>query len=131
MLCLKLTKGTFSLLSNPFMDCSVTKTFPYVVLETDKGNVFVTEQSMNGKLTWVENPPNLEDRNSLAKVVRSSECDNARSTIRDMKTYYQARETEQSGTSIHRKHGNDYAQNAYSLAIGTTQQVVSGFRHPG
>merc|ERR1712060_658677 len=62
----------------------------YIVLETDKGDEIVTEQNIDGMLTWVENPADLEDRNSLAKVVRSSDCRNARSTIHELKSYYQA-----------------------------------------
>merc|ERR1712217_272491 len=99
----------------------------YVVLETDKGDKIVTEQTTNGMLKWVENPGDLEDRNSLAKVIRSSDCRNARRTIHDMKSYYQARESD---TSSHPKHENDYAHNAYSRANGSTQNVISGFRHP-
>jgi len=102
----------------------------YIVLETDKGDEIVTEQAMDGMLKWVENPADLEDRNSLAKVVRSSDCRKARSTIQDMKNYYQARETQQSGTFSHPKQENDYAHNAYSRANGMTQQATSGFRHP-
>merc|ERR1711904_262625 len=46
----------------------------YVVYSTDMGNSFVTEKLVDGTVTWEENPNNLYDRNSLAKVYRSTEC---------------------------------------------------------
>merc|ERR1719277_1745151 len=61
----------------------------YVVYNTDLGNSVVTEKLRDGTVTWEENPANLNDRNSLAKVCRSAEC--AGSTVRDAKAR-QARE---------------------------------------
>uniref|UniRef100_A0A6T1JNG0 Uncharacterized protein n=1 Tax=Alexandrium monilatum TaxID=311494 RepID=A0A6T1JNG0_9DINO len=44
----------------------------YVVLETENQNTILTEILANGKIKREENPKNLDDRNSLAKVVRSA-----------------------------------------------------------
>jgi len=46
----------------------------YVVLETESKNVIVMEQMLHGGMKWEVNPKDLEDRNSLAKVLRSAEC---------------------------------------------------------
>merc|ERR1712013_416394 len=68
---------------------TTTTCFPYqyyVVLETERGHTIVAEFS-SGKAKWEENPANLEDRNSLAKVLRASErC--AGVTIGDMKAQH-------------------------------------------
>jgi hypothetical protein len=50
----------------------------YLVLETEDGNKIVTERLEDGSLTWIENPEDLEDRNSLAKVTR---CDTPDTSI--------------------------------------------------
>merc|ERR1712173_375574 len=48
---------------------TVTNHHYYVVLETAKGNVIVTEKLRDGTVTWNENPRDLEDRTSLARVL--------------------------------------------------------------
>jgi len=46
----------------------------YVTLETDKQNILVVEELEDGTLQFEENPSNLDDRTSLAKVLRTAEC---------------------------------------------------------
>ena len=46
----------------------------YIVLETEKKNRIVTEALGAGNLSWVQNPNNLEDRNSLAKLLFTVDC---------------------------------------------------------
>merc|ERR1712217_462838 len=46
----------------------------YVVLETDQRNKLVVEEMDDGTLRFEENPSNLEDRTSLAKVLRTAKC---------------------------------------------------------
>jgi len=41
----------------------------YVVLETDASHLIVTERLKNGSISWAMNPDNLDDRNSLAKLL--------------------------------------------------------------
>mmetsp|Transcript_99382 Transcript_99382/g.256851 ORF Transcript_99382/g.256851 Transcript_99382/m.256851 type:complete len:250 (-) Transcript_99382:247-996(-) len=100
----------------------------YIVLETEKGGVVITELLADGTATWQENPSDIEDRNSLAKVVRTVECVDAGVTIGDMKRV-QIKETQQPrngrATTSQRK---AYAQYAYSQAQGEVD-VYSGF-HP-
>lgn len=46
----------------------------YTVLETKQGSIIVTEILENGEVSWVQNPNNLEDRNSLAKLLFQVDC---------------------------------------------------------
>ena len=46
----------------------------YTVLETKQGSIIVTEILENGAVSWVQNPNNLEDRNSLAKLLFQVNC---------------------------------------------------------
>ncbi|CAK9021962.1 unnamed protein product [Durusdinium trenchii] len=46
----------------------------YMVLETEEKSLVVTERLANGSLSWKENPQNLEDRNSLAKLLFTVDC---------------------------------------------------------
>merc|ERR1712187_40108 len=51
------------------------------------GVVIVTEKLANGSVAWRENPIDLEERNSLAKVIRTADYRCARGTIRALKHY--------------------------------------------
>lgn len=59
----------------------------YVVFETEGGGRIVTEESAHGLVTLEENPEDLLDRNSLAKVFCSASCSTvgAGTTVRDIK----------------------------------------------
>jgi hypothetical protein len=46
----------------------------YLVLETSQNTVIVTEKLADGTVAWEENPADVEDRNSLAKFIRSWDC---------------------------------------------------------
>jgi len=54
----------------------------YIVLETEHGNKILTERLDEGQLSWVRNPEDLEDRSSLAKLIRSETCTGV--IVRDM-----------------------------------------------
>jgi len=84
----------------------------YVVLETAKGNVIVTEKLEGGELAWVENPLDLEDRNSLAKVLRSES--GLQATISDLKSYFQTSRAATGDSASARKR---FARRAYGRAI--------------
>jgi len=56
----------------------------YAVLETDASNTILTERLEDGSTTWVVNPSNLQDRNSLAKLLFNTECKEGAS-VRDLK----------------------------------------------
>jgi len=61
----------------------------YVVLETSGGHTIASEKLADGRLTWEENPADLDDRNSLAKVVRAMTLDDKAesSTVGDIQRY--------------------------------------------
>jgi len=86
----------------------------YVVLETEQGSVIVTEKFADGTVAWKENPTNLEDRNSLAKVTRTADYRGANITIRDLKTYMGERKSESSASYSECKH---YAQGIFSRCL--------------
>jgi len=95
----------------------------YIVLETECHNMIVTEKLLDGTVTWVENPAELEDRNAFAKIVRTQDCKGHGVNVRFMKTY-QRRESEP--TTSHSKCKN-YAQGAYARAVGIKSKQCSGF----
>jgi hypothetical protein len=102
----------------------------YVVVETTAGEKVVTEQLRDGSVTWEENPKDLEDRNSLAKVVRSANCSSASVLIRDVEKF-QSKQARQSGGLPFVFHGQRkaYAAAIYHLASGEMQRpLCSGFR---
>mmetsp|Transcript_20175 Transcript_20175/g.63072 ORF Transcript_20175/g.63072 Transcript_20175/m.63072 type:complete len:646 (+) Transcript_20175:2-1939(+) len=103
------------------MDCC-----SYAVLETESGHLLVTERLADGKVTWSENPADLEDRNSLAKVVRSEDCRNADVSVQRLKEC-RAREARgnSSASAFARRR---YTQVVYSLACGRENDVECGFR---
>lgn len=64
-------------------DSSILRCRYYLVLETDKGDKIVTERLREGHLSWVENPKDLDIRNSLAKSIRFEACSTG-VTVRDI-----------------------------------------------
>jgi len=88
----------------------------YVVLETEQKNLIVTERLLDGTVAWEENPNDLEDRNSLAKVIRSTQCQNAGITVQDMKSY---RDKQSRRIGINASHSKCklYAKDVYSRCL--------------
>lgn len=66
-----------------YVESTATGRGYYVVFQTEKGHRIRTERLADGRVTWEENPANLEDRNSLAKILRSKGCDKG-TTVRDI-----------------------------------------------
>jgi hypothetical protein len=69
----------------------------YVVLETEGADFIVLERLRDGSVAWVENPKDLEARNSLARVTRSVNCRTASFTVQDLKSY-QTSEAQRGGS---------------------------------
>jgi len=97
----------------------------FVVLQTQEGNIVRTERGLDGSIAWEENPEDLDDRNSLAKVIRSAECKDSYTTVQNMKLLLEK--------EVHDSSGCDtcgpceaYAQAAYCRALGSC--AASGFR---
>jgi len=94
----------------------------YVVYSTDMGNSIVTEKLRDGTVTWEENPKNLNDRNSLAKVCRSTECTGL--TVREAKVR-QAREARRIGADASRSKCKKYAREAYAMSLGVVAPTAT------
>merc|ERR1711862_829857 len=87
----------------------------YIVMETELGDRIVTEYLSNGCMTWEENPLDLDDRNSLAKVTRKEVC-RAGVTLRDMKASQQKWAEDGSSPSCKR-----YARAVFNRVVASSQ----------
>jgi len=87
----------------------------YIVLETEKKNRIVTEALGAGALSWVQNPHNLEDRNSLAKLLFTADCKDE-VYARDVKQFQRTLILPPSLNNL-RKH---YAKAVYKFVSGRT-----------
>merc|ERR1712093_282280 len=85
----------------------------YLVLETENGHKIVTERLTNGKVTWEEDPDDVEDRNSLARVTRVKPA-SASLTVRDMKAYHTTITKGSPGESITQSVCKRYARNLFA-----------------
>merc|ERR1711967_208577 len=88
----------------------------YVVLETEDGCKIRMERLPMGNVVWEPEPADLEDRNSLAKVIHSAECRSGL-LVRDMKAYQTtlARGTPVASASNCKRH----AQSVFARATGS------------
>mmetsp|Transcript_69944 Transcript_69944/g.197345 ORF Transcript_69944/g.197345 Transcript_69944/m.197345 type:complete len:427 (+) Transcript_69944:2-1282(+) len=96
----------------------------YVVIETARGDAIVTEKLADGSAVWDENPGNIEERNSLAKCIRSSDCGQGRgasATVGDIKAYMRAEGPDASHSACKK-----YTQAVYSIILGL-RSIDSGF----
>mmetsp|Transcript_121925 Transcript_121925/g.224704 ORF Transcript_121925/g.224704 Transcript_121925/m.224704 type:complete len:559 (-) Transcript_121925:128-1804(-) len=59
----------------------------FVVLDTESGQSILTEMFEDGRAAWEESPEGLEDRISLAKVLRATDCSEKGNTVRDLKMH--------------------------------------------
>jgi len=115
------------------MDCegkpsALPRHHSYVVLETASGGKVVTERCADGTMVWAQDPADLEDRSSLAKIVRSADCSEVAVNVDKLKAYLQ----EESQCSFHGPTESKlYAQTVFCLASGTgADGNLSGFRRP-
>merc|ERR1712066_533192 len=98
----------------------------YVVLETSKGCKLVTELMLSGSPVWKENPDELDDRNSLARVTRTSECPTG-VLVSSIKAYWQSMMQHSKSVASHSMR-KQYARNVFSVARrrNPLQQGTSG-----
>jgi len=97
----------------------------YLVLETENSHTILMERLADGKVTWEEDPEELEDRNSLARITRSSACQTG-VVVQDLKTYQAtvAKGAAQAGVaspSVCKR----FARSAYTRAVGS--ESMRGF----
>jgi hypothetical protein len=104
-------------------DASALQRRYYLVLETDKGNKIVSERLNDRQLTWVVDPDDVDDRNSLAKLTRS-ETATTGVIVRDM----QACRAKLAEDALSSKR---YVQSLFMRAAGSKlTQRPSSFRDP-
>lgn len=96
----------------------------FVVLETQEGNVICTEMLEDGRTTWEENPVDLEDRISLAKVLRTMECKASRNTARDLKMYVD-KEAEHADSAPNFAKCKLYSRNIFMRARSHVSEGIS------
>jgi len=82
----------------------------FVVLETENGHKVRMELLPSGKVAWQPNPDDLEDRNSLAKVINTGKCD---TLVGDIKAYQTTMVKDTSPAA-----GKHHAKNLFALATG-------------
>jgi hypothetical protein len=99
----------------------------YLVLETSEDNVILTEKLADGTVTWEENPVDLEDRNSLAKFIRSWDCSQCKKSIVTVGDMLGFRKLAISGSGTSHSSRKLYAQGAYNRARGLDDRFDSGF----
>jgi hypothetical protein len=98
----------------------------YIVVETEQGNSIVTEKFADGAVAWDENPEALENRNALAKFIRSwDQSKKGKVTVGEMQAFMSQCEGVETGTSHSAR--KQYAQGAFNCARGVTDRVDSGF----
>merc|ERR1712187_919852 len=98
----------------------------YVVLETIKGCKIVTELMPSGSPVWQENPDELDDRSSLARVTRTSECAGG-AIVSDIKAYWQSM-MQHSKSVASQSTRKQYARNVFNVAKrrNPVQQGIGG-----
>merc|ERR1719162_391392 len=89
----------------------------YVVLETANGGTIVTEQ-LEDSVAWEENVEDLEDRNSLARVVRTGSCNRTGIRVQDV------RNCQRCMYGSIRSKSQAYATNMYTCVMGGVQAVL-------
>jgi len=91
----------------------------FVLMQGEQDNAVVTQRLSDGTLTWEENPTELADSCSLAKVIRAVECrmEKNRATFQDVKRF-QAKDAE----AI--LEGRMYAQRVFIQAVGGVSQMI-------
>jgi len=106
----KILKVTEYIESSP---CSKLRCQYYVVFQTVMGHSIVTERLVDGQCIWQDVCANLEDRNSLAKVLRSCSCQ-GQLTVGQLRALC----TERSQALPARAAGKRYAHMIYSQVSG-------------
>lgn len=112
-----------------FVEWAPTTRRSYVVLETVGGNLILTEKLADGKVSWEENPSGLDERNALAKVVRTANVRDVTKkavTVADIAKFH----VRKAGSRCSVSRCRSYAQSIYSRACGGDADL-SGFRAPG
>lgn len=87
----------------------------YVVLETEKGRMIVTERLSDGQVSWNEDAADVQDRNSLAKVMHSTDR-SPQITVNDIRIRQSSEATKVAQTS------KRYAKTLFSFSTPPCKQ---------
>jgi len=109
----KLVKATMYVEAAP---CGTLRSRYYVVFATKEGHTIVTEQLADGSITCAEDSEGLDTRNSLAKVIHSSECLGTVEGLRKLCDAQRVGPAGKLGTSA--SHRKRYAHAVFRQAIG-------------
>jgi len=94
----------------------------YVVLETEYGSTIVAEH-LRELVAWEENVTDLEDRNSLAKVVRTASCRRGGVTVKDLKAILPEK-LEPCFDSDARSRSRSFATGLFVAAVGGISEAI-------
>jgi len=110
-------------LESPWASLSLDHCQYYVVLETDASNVIVLEKLADGSVPTSVNPENLDDRNSLARLMYTAEKPEGAITVREIKVFQaqSARKTLHGGASP--SECKLYAKSIFKVASGRARLV--------
>jgi hypothetical protein len=100
----------------------------YIVIETGQGSKIVSELTPSGRFVWYENPDELEDRNSLAKVTRTAERA-AGVAVGEVKAYWQGM-LQQPAPSASQSFRKQYARNVFNLISRRNQMQQNADESP-
>jgi len=107
---------------SPWASLSLDHCQYYVVLETDASNVIVLEKLADGSAPSSVNPENLDDRNSLARLMYTAEKPEGAISVKEIKVFQaqSARKTVHGASPSERKL---YAKSIFKVASGRARLV--------
>ncbi|CAE7493825.1 sft2 [Symbiodinium necroappetens] len=105
------------LLDAPWRSQKLDHCHYFMVLETDKENMLVTEKCLDGTVSLVVNPENAEDRMSLARLLYTHDNKEGSASVREVKVF-QASSAKQTPDGATASDNKLYARNLYKLASG-------------
>jgi len=97
----------------------------YIVLEAERGSSIVTEQ-IGDKVLWEENREDLEDRNSLAKVIRTAPCRGGGIRVQDL---LRAKRPLLRLSGGDRRKSQAYAMNVFTYAVGGLAALMKSWKN--
>jgi len=98
---------------------------PYVVMETRRGDIIVTERSGSGPATWAENPAGMDRRNALARLLRQRSAMACPMTVKELRGLM-AQQSLQKGSPFH------YSKFMFCKGAGQRYcEATSGFLRAG
>lgn len=86
----------------------------YILIETNEGSLIVTEQLLDGNVTWEENPADVGSRNSMAKVIKAADCGDEHLTVQAIRKHHITRTRSAKSAQSRAR----YAEQTFDLCIG-------------